>query len=179
MNVRVVAATNRELLLHARQGKFREGLYYRLGVMPLVLPLCNRPRAPRLLAEHFVRAHAPRAQAVKFTPAALARLEQHSWPGNIRAPEDTAAPALELPEGVTPPVVCALFAHGFRHCSLSCCIPPRTPRPTRRRTSSPRRWISSMGRRVARGAPQAMAEEPRRAGLGGGAGGIRTRNHSR
>jgi pSer/pThr/pTyr-binding forkhead associated (FHA) protein len=80
--VRVVAATNRELLAYARQGKFREDLYYRLCVMPLELPpLRNRPGDLRLLAEHFVRAHAPQGQTVKFTAAALARLQQHTWPG--------------------------------------------------------------------------------------------------
>ncbi|MDY7225740.1 helix-turn-helix domain-containing protein [Hyalangium rubrum] len=68
--------------------------------MPLVLPpLRNRRGDLRLLAEHFVRAHAPRAQAVKFTPAALARLEQHSWPGNIRELRKVVCRALLVRQG--------------------------------------------------------------------------------
>jgi transcriptional regulator with GAF, ATPase, and Fis domain len=61
VDVRVVAATHRELRAWARLGKFREDLYYRLGVMPLVVPpLRSRRSDIRGLAEHFVRLHAPR-----------------------------------------------------------------------------------------------------------------------
>ncbi|WP_317988001.1 sigma 54-interacting transcriptional regulator, partial [Hyalangium gracile] len=100
VDVRVVAATNRELAQWARQGRFREDLYYRLSVMPLVLPpLRNRRRDIRLLAEHFVRAHAPRGVAPKFTPAALARLQQHSWPGTIRELRNVVCRALLVRQG--------------------------------------------------------------------------------
>jgi DNA-binding NtrC family response regulator len=100
VEVRVVAATNRELALWARQGRFREDLYYRLSVMPLVLPpLRSRRRDIRLLAEHFIRAHAPQGLAPKFTPAALARLQQHSWPGNIRELRNVVCRALLLRQG--------------------------------------------------------------------------------
>ncbi|WP_224367520.1 sigma 54-interacting transcriptional regulator [Hyalangium versicolor] len=100
VNVRVVAATNRELVLWARQGKFREDLYYRLSVMPLVLPpLRSRRRDIRLLAEHFVRAHAPHGLAPKFTPAALGKLQQHSWPGNIRELRNVVCRALLVRQG--------------------------------------------------------------------------------
>jgi DNA-binding NtrC family response regulator len=85
MDVRVVAATHRDLLAQAGEGRFREDLYYRLGVVLLTLPpLRRRPTDIRLLAEHFLRLHAPRDLPVRFTPAALDKLQQHSWPGNVR-----------------------------------------------------------------------------------------------
>ncbi|MFL5349314.1 MAG: sigma 54-interacting transcriptional regulator [Hyalangium sp.] len=133
VDVRVVAATHRELRAWVKQGKFREDLYYRLDVMRVVLPPLRRRRGDvRLLAEHFVRVYAPRGQRVTVTAAALGLLQQHGWPGNIRelrnvvcrallvrqgptiearditfdeepvsAPEEPAAPELELPAGVT------------------------------------------------------------------------------
>lgn len=85
VDVRVVAATNRDLRAHMRAGKFREDLYYRLFGMPLMLPpLRSRRGDVRALAEHFVRALAPREQTVRFSIAALDKLEQHTWPGNVR-----------------------------------------------------------------------------------------------
>jgi DNA-binding NtrC family response regulator len=100
VNVRVVAATHRELALWARQGRFREDLYYRLSVMPVVLtPLRSRRGDIRLLAEHFIRAHAPQGQAPKLTPAALARLQAHSWPGNIRELRNVLQRALLMRQG--------------------------------------------------------------------------------
>ncbi len=85
VDVRVVAATNRDLLAMSREGKFREDLYYRLCVIPLNLPpLRSRPSDIKLLAEHFLKLHAPRGQRVLLTPAALKALEGHAWPGNIR-----------------------------------------------------------------------------------------------
>jgi DNA-binding NtrC family response regulator len=100
VNVRVVAATHRELRAWARQGKFREDLYYRLGVMPLVLPpLRSRRSDIRPLAEHFVRAHTPRGQTVKFTAAALDKLQQHSWPGNVRELRNVVCRALLMRKG--------------------------------------------------------------------------------
>jgi DNA-binding NtrC family response regulator len=100
VDVRVVAATNRELLLSARQGKFREDLYYRLSIMPVVLPpLRNRRGDIRLLAEHFVRAHAPQGLALKFTASALRQLQQHPWPGNIRELRNVVLRALLVRKG--------------------------------------------------------------------------------
>jgi DNA-binding NtrC family response regulator len=100
VDVRVVAATNRELLLLARQGKFREDLYYRLCVMPVVLPpLRNRRADIRLLAEHFVWAHAPQGLALKFTASALQKLQHHPWPGNIRELRNVVCRALLVRKG--------------------------------------------------------------------------------
>jgi two-component system, NtrC family, response regulator HydG len=98
--VRVVAATHRDLLAAVREGKFREDLYYRLCVIPLVLPpLRNRRGDIPPLAEHFVHTYAPRGQAVRLTPAALERLQQHPWPGNVRELRNVVHRALLLRRG--------------------------------------------------------------------------------
>ncbi|HYH95211.1 sigma 54-interacting transcriptional regulator [Hyalangium sp.] len=100
VDVRVVAATNRDLLSAAREGKFREDLYYRLCVIPLVLPpLRNRKGDLGLLADSFVRLYSPRGQTVKITPAALEKLQQHPWPGNIRELRNVVHRALLLRKG--------------------------------------------------------------------------------
>ena len=100
VDVRVVMATHRELRQWVRQGHFREDLYYRLNLMPVVLPpLRSRRGDLRLLAEHFLRAHAPQGQSPKLTAAALARLQQHAWPGNIRELRHVVCRALMLRRG--------------------------------------------------------------------------------
>ncbi len=100
VDVRVIAATNRDLLAHARDGKFREDLYYRLCVIPLLLPpLRNRQGDLSLLADHFVRTYAPRGQVVKLTQAAVEKLQKHSWPGNIRELRNVVHRALLLRKG--------------------------------------------------------------------------------
>jgi DNA-binding NtrC family response regulator len=100
VDVRVVAATNRDLLAAAREGRFREDLYYRLCVIPLHLPpLRSRKGDLPALAEHFLRTYAPRGQAIRFTPAALERLQHHAWPGNIRELRNVVHRALLLRKG--------------------------------------------------------------------------------
>jgi DNA-binding NtrC family response regulator len=100
VDVRVVAATNRDLLAASREGKFREDLYYRLCVIPLHLPpLRNRRGDVVGLAEHFVRVYSPRGQTVRFTQGALERLQHHTWPGNIRELRNVVHRALLLRKG--------------------------------------------------------------------------------
>ncbi|RKH16652.1 FHA domain-containing protein [Corallococcus sp. CA047B] len=100
VDVRVVAATNRDLLAASREGRFREDLYYRLCVVPLHLPpLRNRRGDVVGLAEHFVRTFAPRGQTVRLTQPALERLQQHAWPGNIRELRNVVHRALLLRKG--------------------------------------------------------------------------------
>ena len=85
VDVRVVAATNRDLLALSRSGQFRDDLYYRLCVIPLTLPpLRNRRADIPALADDLLSRFSPRGQVVRLTPAALARLETHHWPGNVR-----------------------------------------------------------------------------------------------
>ncbi|HSP80536.1 MAG TPA: sigma 54-interacting transcriptional regulator [Myxococcaceae bacterium] len=100
VDVRVVAATNRDLLAEARAGRFREDLYYRLCVVPLHLPPLRNRRGDILpLAEHFLRTYTPRGQTVSLTPGAVERLKQHAWPGNIRELRNVVHRALLLRRG--------------------------------------------------------------------------------
>lgn len=85
-DVRLVAATNRELGREVQAGRFRQDLYYRLNVIPIRLPsLRERREDVRALALHFVsRANQAHQRNVYLAPEALTRLEAHDWPGNIR-----------------------------------------------------------------------------------------------
>jgi DNA-binding NtrC family response regulator len=89
-DVRVVAATNRDLLKLAKEGKFREDLYYRLNVVKIDLPrLCERVEDIPLLAQHFVeRFSRPSAPPKTISPEAMEALIKFNWPGNIRELEN-------------------------------------------------------------------------------------------
>jgi DNA-binding NtrC family response regulator len=87
VDVRVIAATNRDLKQAIDAGRFRLDLYYRLRVFPLSIPtLRERPEDIALLAEHFLRQFcAQEHKALRgFSPEALRCLERYSWPGNVR-----------------------------------------------------------------------------------------------
>ncbi len=100
VDVRVLSATNRDLLAASREGKFREDLYYRLCVIPMLLPpLRSRQGDLGTLADSFVRHYAPRGQTVKITPAAVEKLQKHFWPGNIRELRNVVHRALLLRKG--------------------------------------------------------------------------------
>jgi|CXWL01.1.fsa_nt_gi DNA-binding NtrC family response regulator len=101
VDVRIVAATNRDLLARAKDGGFREDLYYRLCVIPLVLPpLRNRRGDIVALAEHFVRLYTPKGQNVRMHPMTIAKLESHTWPGNIRELRNVIHRAMLLRKGL-------------------------------------------------------------------------------
>ena len=86
VDVRLVAATHRDLEQEAAMGTFRRDLFYRLYVIPIRLPsLRERPTDIPLLALHFLsRANQAHQRNVNLTPEALTRLARHAWPGNIR-----------------------------------------------------------------------------------------------
>jgi Nif-specific regulatory protein len=86
VTVRVVAATNRDLAEDVQAGTFRRDLFYRLNVIPIRLPsLRERPQDIRALAIHFLsRVNQANQRNVNLSADALALLEQHPWPGNIR-----------------------------------------------------------------------------------------------
>ncbi len=100
VDVRVVTATHRNLWAWSCERKFREDLYFRLCGIPLMLPpLRQRPGDLRTLAEHFARTLAPQGQTVRFTAAALNKLQQHTWPGNVRELRNVVQRALLLRKG--------------------------------------------------------------------------------
>ena len=90
VDVRVIAATNRDLLRLCKEGKFREDLYYRLNVVKLDLPpLHERPEDIPLLAAHFAQKFSRLGAPPKtISPEAMELLLQHRWPGNIRELEN-------------------------------------------------------------------------------------------
>jgi two-component system response regulator HydG len=87
VDVRVIAATNRDLIKDMESGRFREDLYYRLNVVTLhVPPLRERPEDIPLLAQHFLETFSQknRKNIHGFTPQAMDRLLKYGWPGNVR-----------------------------------------------------------------------------------------------
>jgi two-component system response regulator AtoC len=102
VDVRVVAATHRDLREEVRAGRFREDLFYRLNVFAVSLPpLRERPEDVPLLAVHFLEKHARalRRTLRGFAPAALARLAAHAWPGNVRELENVVERAVAVAGG--------------------------------------------------------------------------------
>jgi DNA-binding NtrC family response regulator len=90
INVRVIAATNRNLEAEARAGRFREDLFYRLSVITLVVPpLRERSEDIPLLAHHFLQRFAQETgRRVSFSEATLRRLREYDWSGNVRELEN-------------------------------------------------------------------------------------------
>jgi DNA-binding NtrC family response regulator len=87
VDVRIVAATNVNLDVEVKRGRFRQDLYYRLQVMPIEMPpLRSRPEDIELLANYFIKVFAKklRIDALKISPDMLARLQAYEWPGNVR-----------------------------------------------------------------------------------------------
>ncbi len=96
VDVRIVAATNRDLRAEIEAGRFRRDLFYRLNVIPIAIPpLRERPEDVAILAEAFLRKHAddrPR----RLTQAAIERLQGCKWEGNARELENVIERALAL-----------------------------------------------------------------------------------
>ncbi len=90
IDVRIIAATNRDLKEEIREKRFREDLYYRLNVIPMQLsPLRERKEDIEDLANYFIHQYAPAGEPYKLSDGALQKLQAHSWPGNIRELENT------------------------------------------------------------------------------------------
>jgi DNA-binding NtrC family response regulator len=102
VDVRVVAATHRDLLVEVAAGRFREDLYYRLAVFPIRLPsLRERAEDVPTLAAHLLAKHARthRKPLQGFEPAALRALSAHPWPGNVRQLENAIERAAAVAAG--------------------------------------------------------------------------------
>jgi DNA-binding NtrC family response regulator len=99
VDVRVIAATNRDLAQLVKDGRFQEDLYYRLNVIPVAMPsLRERREDIPLLVDHFVKRHATRAgkRIDGVAPDAMAALTELPWPGNVRELENTIERAVVL-----------------------------------------------------------------------------------
>ena len=102
VDVRLIAATNRDLRAEAAQGRFREDLFYRLHVFPVQLPpLRDRREDVPLLASHFLEKHARalRREIEDFAPDALRALTGYPWPGNVRELENAVERAVAVARG--------------------------------------------------------------------------------
>jgi two-component system response regulator AtoC len=103
LNVRIIAATNREPLEAVRQEKLREDLYYRINVFAIELPpLRERPEDIPLLAEHFVHKLAGKlgiSSPLGMTPEVVEHFKAYRWPGNVREMENVMERAMVLSRG--------------------------------------------------------------------------------
>lgn len=102
IDVRVIAATNRDLERQVAENTFREDLYYRLNVIPIVVPpLRERREDVPLLINHFVKKYAPIAgkNIARVKADSLAALANYEWPGNVRQLENTIERAVALETG--------------------------------------------------------------------------------
>jgi DNA-binding NtrC family response regulator len=102
-DVRIVAATNRDLEQEVTNGRFREDLFYRLNVIHLAVPaLRDRASDIEILAEHFFQTSAQRSgrrDLVGFTPEAMEAMIAYTWPGNVRSLENVVERAVLLSDG--------------------------------------------------------------------------------
>ncbi len=104
VDVRIISATNRDLAERTRDGLFREDLYYRLNVFPIVVPPLRKRREdiPQL-ARHFIARFAAEEHktVAGLTPEAIDLIERFDWPGNVRQLENTIFRAVVLCDGAT------------------------------------------------------------------------------
>ncbi len=102
VDVRIIAATNRDLEQFVKDGKFRDDLYYRLAVVKITLPsLIDRKEDIPMLAHHFLQKCAAGAPLAVhgFLPETIALLKQYRWPGNVRELENAIERAVSLSHG--------------------------------------------------------------------------------
>lgn len=102
VNVRVLAATSRDIRKMVENGTFREDLYYRLNVVTITLPpLRDRPDDVAILVEHFLRDISAKKHTApkKITPEVMRRFQQYRWPGNVRELRNALESMMVLAEG--------------------------------------------------------------------------------
>jgi DNA-binding NtrC family response regulator len=123
VDVRVIAATNRDLKQLVSETKFQEDLYYRLNVIPIVLPpLRERPEDVRVLIDHFVDKHCQRTgkRIERVEDDVVEALQRYGWPGNVRELENAIERAVVLATGpsITAATVSLLGATSSPHMGL-------------------------------------------------------------
>jgi DNA-binding NtrC family response regulator len=104
VDVRLISATNRDLIADVKAGRFREDLFYRLHVFPIAVPaLAERPEDVPELTRHFLARFAAEEgkRTQRVSPEALALLSAYRWPGNVRQLENAVFRAVVLAEGDT------------------------------------------------------------------------------
>jgi DNA-binding NtrC family response regulator len=150
INVRVVAATNRELENEVRQGNFREDLFYRLSVVRLMLPaLRERTEDIALLAKHFLATQRfnkipnpdgePSLKIRSIDPEAIAALEKYEWPGNVRELVNVVERACSMAEShIIRPIDLPPHISGVD--SLLAPLAPPSPDLPPPSTEKPKRW---------------------------------------
>jgi two-component system response regulator GlrR len=109
VDVRIIAATNKDLKGEMDERRFREDLYHRINVLPITLPpLRERCEDVPLLVDQFVRQfnRELRLSIRGFTPAAIERLKAHAWPGNVRELENRVKQAMVMAKGDVIDVEC-------------------------------------------------------------------------
>ena len=102
VNIRIIAATNRNLHKSVEEGTFREDLFYRLNVFPLkTIPLRNRKEDIRILTEHFIDVFSQRLglEKIGISKKGLSKLMTYDWPGNVRELENIIQRYLILEQG--------------------------------------------------------------------------------
>jgi two-component system, NtrC family, response regulator HydG len=120
VDVRVVAATNRDLAERVREGQFREDLYYRLNVVPIKMPpLRDRPEDIPLLAGRFLNVALSKymREGLSFAPETLQAMTRYNWPGNVRQLENLVERLAILTPG--PLILPEALADEFRTASLN------------------------------------------------------------
>ena len=114
VDVRVIAATNRDLVAAVAEGKFRQDLYYRLNVFPIAIPaLRERKEDLPLLVHYFVARYSQKSgrKITRVPEQSMRRLLEYEWPGNVRELENTIERAVVL--GTTDFILTKDFAGGF------------------------------------------------------------------
>lgn len=99
MDVRIIAATNKDLEKEVKAGNFREDLFFRLSVVPVhIPPLRHRPEDISLLAQHFLKTFSEKNDRLitGFSPEAMGSMLSYSWPGNVRELENVVERAVIL-----------------------------------------------------------------------------------